>query len=68
MKSILKQHKNLGQELRNAFYAAAEIYPECNYFCWNLNRRFQLPISLSEKCNGNVLAASYRHEFLCNDS
>lgn len=43
-------------------------YPECNYLCWNLNRRFQLPIFLSEKYNGNFLATSYRHEFLCNDS
>lgn len=55
-------------ELRNVFYAAAEICPEYNYLCWNLNRRFQLLIFLSEKYNGSVLATSYGHEFLCNDS
>lgn len=66
--SVLEQHKKVGQELRNAFHTAAEIYPESEDFCWNLIRRFQLPILLSEKCDGNFLATSYGHECLCSDS
>lgn len=42
MKSILKEHKNVEEELRNAFNLAAEIYPECNYAgIWSGDFKFQ---------------------------
>lgn len=68
MKSILKEHKNVEEELRNAFNLAAEIYPECNCLCWNLIRSFQVPVFHSEKYNGSFLATSYGHGFLCTES
>lgn len=45
-KSIFKQHRNVGQELRNTFHAVAVIHSESNCLYRNLKRRFQLPIFL----------------------